>query len=74
MEANLPSNNTQSAAMVPMVPPMEMKTSAENETDSSWLNSSPGSEEDDDIDMIMCLTAVHVCPLAMALGCLIAHP
>jgi hypothetical protein len=54
---------------------MEMKTSAENETNSSCLNSSPGSkEEDDDIDMIMCLTAVHVCPLAMALGCLIAHP
>jgi hypothetical protein len=54
---------------------MEMKTSAENETNSSWLNSSSGSkEEDDDIDMIMCLTAVHVCPLAMALGCLIAHP
>lgn len=75
MDAAHPSNSTQSADTVPMVSPMEMKSLSQNKTKPPELDSPPASkEEHDDIDTTMFLTALHICPLGMALGCLLAHP
>ncbi|KAF4171484.1 hypothetical protein CNMCM8927_002778 [Aspergillus lentulus] len=60
------SNTTQRAVIAPIVLRMEMKPIAEVKAKFPEPDfSSVFKEEDDDIDTIMFLTALHVCPLGL---------